>query len=341
MGLKVVLLYNLQGEVQESDEDPPDLQAELDSASTIEAIKGALEEAGCDVTCLEGAPTALFPLINGNFDLAFNICEGLKSRNREAQIPALLEMIGLPYTGSDVLTLAVSLDKPTTKKLLLHDGVATPRFQVFHGPTEPLDSSLRFPLFVKPAHEGSSMGISANSKVTDEVELRRQVDFICRTYKQPALVEEFISGREFTIGVIGNGAELRTLPVMEIDFSKVPAEANNIYTYQFKKEWTARENFLCPAPVDEETAEKMRHEAVRAFTSLGCRDYARVDFRLGEDGTPYVIEVNPLPGLAPGYSDFPVSAEAAGLSFSQLITEILSTAICRLRGVSLLARRAT
>ena len=131
--------------------------------------------------------------------------------------------------------------------------------------------------------------ISASSKVHDEAELRRQVDFVCRTYRQPALVEEFVAGREFTIGIIGNGLELRTLPIMEIDFSKVSAEANGIYTYQFKKEWTARENFLCPAPVDEEIAERMRYIALRAFHSIGCRDYARVDFRLSSDGIPYVI----------------------------------------------------
>ncbi|KAF0197688.1 MAG: D-alanine-D-alanine ligase [Bacillota bacterium] len=341
MGLKVVLLYNLIGEVQESEEDPPDSQAEFDSESTIRAIKDALEQLGCDVTCLDGGPTAFFRLANSNFDLAFNICEGRKGRNREAQIPAILEMLGIPYTGSDVLTLAVSLDKAATKKLLAYDGIPTPCFQVFHDSSEPLDAHLRFPLFVKPVHEGSSMGISASSKVNDETELRRQVDFVCSTYRQPALVEEFIAGREFTIGIIGNGLEIRTLPIMEIDFSKVSSEANGIYTYQFKKEWTARENFLCPAPVDGEIAEHMRCIALRAFHSIGCRDYARVDFRLSEDGIPYVIEINPLPGLAPGYSDFPVSAEAAGLQFPQLIAEILNTAICRVRGVSLLARTAT
>lgn len=341
MGLKVVLLYNLQGETQESEEDPPDSQAELDSENTIHAIRDALEQAGCDVTCLDGQATALFRLSNAAIDLAFNICEGSKGRNREAQIPAMLEMLGIPYTGSDVLTLAASLDKATTKKLLAYDGIPTPNFQTFHDPAEPLASHLRFPLFVKPVHEGSSMGINSNSKVHDEAELRRQVDFVCRSYRQPALVEEFIAGREFTVGVIGNGMELRTLPIMEIDFSRVPAEANNIYTYQFKKEWTARENFLCPAPVDEDYAVQMRSIAVRAFTCLGCRDYARIDFRLSEEGVPYVIEINPLPGLAPGYSDFPVAAEAAGMQYPQLIAEILNTALCRLRGVTLLARRAT
>jgi len=341
MGLKVVLMYNLQSETKETEDDPPDGQAELDSESTILAIRDALEQAGCDVTCLDGELSAVFRLTNANFDLAFNICEGRKGRNREAQIPAVLEMIGIPYTGSDVLTLAVCLDKAATKKLLAYDGIPTPVFQVFHGPAEPLNPALRFPLFVKPVHEGSSMGIDANSKVCDEAELRRQVDYVCSTYRQPALVEEFIAGREFTIGVIGNGIELRTLPIMEIDFSKVPATANNIYTYQFKKEWSSRENFLCPAPLDEATAERMRHIALQAFTSLGCRDYARVDFRLSNDGIPYVIEVNPLPGLAPGYSDFPVAAEVAGLQFPQLIAEILNTALCRLRGVTLRARRAT
>lgn len=340
MGLKVALLYNLKEEIQESEDDPPDSQAELDSESTVHAIRDALELAGCEVTCLEGGPSAVFRLANSNFDLAFNICEGRKGRNREAQMPAILEMIGIPYTGSDVLTLAVSLDKAATKKLLSYDGIPTPNFQVFHSPTEPVDPHLRFPLFVKPVHEGSSMGISSSSKVNDEAELRRQVDYICRAYHQPALVEEFVAGREFTIGVIGNGAELRTLPIMEIDFSKVPEEANNIYTYQFKKEWTARENFLCPAPLNEDVAERMRRIAVRAFASIGCRDYARIDFRLSNDGIPYVIEINPLPGMAPGYSDFPVSAEAAGLTFPLLIAEILKTALARLRGVSLRARRA-
>ncbi len=340
MGLRVALLYNLKYETQDSDDDPPDLLAELDSASTIEAIREALVQAGYEVSGLEGTPAALFPLMHGSFDLAFNICEGYRGRNREAQIPALLEMIGLPYTGSDVLTLAISLDKPITKKILLHEGIPTPRFQVFHDATCPLDQTLIFPLIVKPAHEGSSMGISANSRVNDESALRRQVDFICRTYKQPALVEQFIAGREFTIGIIGNDPDVSTLPIMEIDFSSVPSSANNMYTYQFKKEWTARENFLCPAPLNEEGAEVMRGLAKRAFGALGCRDFARVDFRLCEDGSPYVIEVNPLPGLAPGYSDFPVSAEAAGIAYPELIALLADTTLRRVRGVSLLAKTA-
>ncbi len=333
MGLRIALLYNLKHEAQESDDDPPDLLAELDSASTIEAIREALLQAGYEVSCLEGTPAALFPLTHGSFDLAFNICEGYKGRNREAHIPALLEMIGLPYSGSDVLTLAISLDKPTTKKILLHEGVPTPRFQVFYDPASPLDRALTFPLIVKPAHEGSSMGISSNSRVDDEVALRRQIDFICRSYKQPALVEQFVAGREFTIGIIGNGADVSTLPIMEIDFSRVPGSANNMYTYQFKKEWTARENSLCPAPLDEAVATFMRHLALRAFAALGYRDFARVDFRLSEDGSPYVIEVNPLPGLAPGYSDFPVSAEASGIAYTQLIALLVETALRRVRGI--------
>lgn len=341
MGLRVALLYNLKHETQDSEDDPPDLLAELDSACTIEAIRDALTQVGYEVSCLEGAPAALFTLMHGSFDLAFNICEGYRGRNREAQIPALLEMIGLPYTGSDVLTLAIALDKPTTKKVLLHEGVPTPRFQVFHDAAYPLDPMLAFPLIVKPAHEGSSMGISTNSRVEDEASLRRQVDFVCRGYKQPAIVEQFIAGREFTIGIVGNGPEAVTFPIMEIDFAKVPSAANNMYTYQYKKEWTARENFLCPAPLNDELAAVMRGYALRAFSALGCRDFARVDFRLSEDGSPYVIEINPLPGLAPGYSDFPVAAEAIGMSYPELIALLADTALCRVHGVSLLARAAT
>lgn len=172
------------------------------------------------------------------------------------------------------------------------------------------------------------MGISSDSRVRNEAELREQVAYLIRHYRQPVLVEEFIVGREFTVGVLGNG-ELTTLPVMEISFDRVPAEANGIYSYQYKREWTDRNNFLCPAPIDEFTGRLLQETAKQAFRMLGCRDFGRVDFRLSEDRIPYVIEINPLPGLAPGYSDFPVAAEAAGISYERLINLILNHALER------------
>lgn len=172
MGLKVVLLYDIKQEGQESEGEPPDLYAELDSESTIIAIADALKQAGHSVTGIPGGPSALMPLQRGNFDIAFNICEGQKGRNREAHMPAVLEMLGIPNIGSDVLSLAMCLGKPTAKKIHLHHGIPTPQFQVYCSVRDPIVRILHFPLIVKPAHEGSSMGIRGSSKVNDEDALR-------------------------------------------------------------------------------------------------------------------------------------------------------------------------
>lgn len=328
MGVKVALLYNLAEEESLGSDDPPDSQAELDSEQTVFAIRESLLAAGHQVQLVAGKLPELLQLSHDPVDIAFNICEGRRGRNREAHVPAVLEMLDIPVTGSDVLTLAVSLDKPTTKILLLHHQVPTPRFQVFFSALDVLDECLQFPLMVKPAHEGSSMGISSDSRVTTESELRERVAYVTTHYHQPALVEEFISGREFTVGVLGTD-ELQTLPVMEISFEHVPPEVNGIYSYQYKREWTDRRNFLCPAPLDDFTARLLQETAKQAYRAVGCRDLGRVDFRLSADGVPYVIEINPLPGLAPGYSDFPVAAEAAGMAYSDLINLILDNALRR------------
>lgn len=328
MGVRIALLYNLAEEEARGGDEPPDSQAELDSEQTVFAIRESLLSAGHQVTLIEGSLPNLLQLVGESVDIAFNVCEGHRGRNREAHVPAVLEMINVPVTGSDVLTLAASLDKPTTKKLLQYSQVPTPKFQVFYSAMDVLSAELVFPLFVKPAHEGSSMGISADSKVSTEAELRERVAYVTKNYHQPALVEEFIVGREFTVGVMGND-ELITLPVMEISFANVPGESNGIYSYQYKKEWTARSNFLCPAPISDFAARELQETAKQAYRAVGCRDLGRVDFRVAEDGTPYVIEINPLPGLAPGYSDFPVAAEAAGLTYPELINRILDYALHR------------
>ena len=328
MGVKVALLYNLAEEEGRGGDDPPDSQAELDSEQTVFAIRESLLSAGHQVTLIEGNLSSLMQLQSESVDIAFNVCEGYLGRNREAHVPAVLEMLNIPVTGSDVLTLAASLDKPTTKKLLRYSQISTPKFQVFYSAMDVLSTDLAFPLFVKPAHEGSSMGISADSKVSTEAELRERVAFVTKNYHQPALVEEFITGREFTVGVMGN-EELITLPVMEISFTNVPRESNCVYSYQYKKEWTERSNFFCPAPISDFTARVLQETAKQAYRAVGCRDFGRVDFRLAAGGTPYVIEINPLPGLAPGYSDFPVAAEAAGISYCELINRILDYALHR------------
>ena len=330
MGLRVALLFNLAEQEEQGIDDPPDLGAEWDSEQTVEAIRSSLAAAGHQVTLIEGRFPDLTRLLTEQVDIAFNICEGRHGRNREAHVPACLEMLGVPYTGSDVLTLAVSLDKPTTKKLLLQSQVPTPKFQVFYSALDMLDDDLSFPLFVKPIHEGSSIGITPESKVQTEADLRERVEYVVRNYKQPALVEEFIEGGEFTVGILGNN-ELTVLPVMEVSFANVPEAANGVYSYQYKQEWTNPSNFLCPAPLDEFSTRLLQETAVLAYRALGCRDLGRVDFRLSPTGIPYVIEVNPLPGLAPGYSDFPVAAQAAGIEHPELINRILNHSLERLQ----------
>lgn len=328
MGLTVGLLYNL-GKCDPPEEgEPPDIHAELDGETTIVGIAEALRWGGHEVVFIEGDEDAWDALRRTHIDIAFNICEGLRGASRESHIPAMLEMLGIPYTGSNVLTLALALDKAMAKRVFQQANIPTPRFAAFSPGEEVSSRGLRFPLFVKPACEGSSMGVSPASLVRDEAELVRQVNYITRSYKQPALVEEFLAGREFTVGIIGND-QLELLPIREIRFDHCPAEHGPIYSYQYKTEWDKEEYFPCPADVSPELAARIRAVAVAAFRALGCRDIGRVDIRLDADDAPNVIEVNPLPGLAPGFSDLPQAATAAGITYNELINRILDAAIQR------------
>ncbi|HHV79267.1 MAG TPA: ATP-grasp domain-containing protein [Firmicutes bacterium] len=325
----VGLLYNL-GKYEPPDEgEPPDAHAELDGESTVLALADAIKWGGHEVVFIEGDVCAYAKLREAKIDLAFNICEGLRGESRESHIPAILEMLGIPYVGSGVLTLAVALDKPVAKKIFAYHGIPTPKFRVFE-PQDTIDcSGMRFPLFVKPAHEGSSMGVTPNSKVNNEEQLVEQVRMVWRFYKQAALVEEFLTGREFTVGIIGNRIPW-TLPIMEINFGECPADHGNVYSRQFKDAWSDDKYYLCPAPVDAELEATLKDTAIKAYTALGCRDFGRVDLRLDADGIPNVLEINPLPGMAPGFSDFPRAAEAGGLSYNELVCTVLDEALKRL-----------
>ena len=324
----VGLVFNLKKDLVADEDDPPDAQAELDGETTVLAIAQSLRRAGHEVILIDGDERAWEKLSHKNIDIVFNISEGLRGESRESQIPALLEMLGIPYTGSGVLTLAVTLDKPTTKKILAYHGLPTPRFVVVPPGQEPDDTGLRYPLFVKPAHEGSSMGVSPSSKVTNAAELKREVEKIHQLYRQEALVEEYLPGREFTVGILGNESPT-IFPIMEINFSQCPPEHNNVYSRQFKVEWDDERFFLCPAPLTLAEEEKIKDLALKAFRVLGCRDVARIDLRLDQEGNPYVLEINPLPGLAPGYSDLPRAAAVAGVSFDELVQGILDHALDR------------
>jgi len=334
MPLRVGLTYNLRKSAIPSGL-PDDYYAEFDEESTVNAIAEALKRAGCSVLPIEADENAYGTLRNTRPDIVFNIAEGLRGESRESHVPVILEMLGIPYTGSGPLTLAIALDKMLTQEILHYKGVLTPRHQVLTAPEYRLSPRLRFPLIVKPIHEGSSKGIRNDSVVSNEGKLREKVAYIVKNYEQPALVEEFIDGREFTVGLLGNKNPM-VLPIVEITFEGLPDGANKIYSYEAKWIWDTPEKpldmFQCPAQVPRELSERIGRVALRVFRILGCRDVCRIDVRVDESGTPYILEVNPLPGMIPdprAHSCLPEAARAAGFTYDQLICTILYHALER------------
>jgi D-alanine-D-alanine ligase len=268
-------------------------------------------------------------------DLVFNIAEGLHGEHRESQVPAILESLGVPFTGSGSITLALALDKAKTKLLLCAEGLPTPRWQLFPAPSTPLDSSLEFPLIVKPNREGSSKGIWRESVVGTEAELRARVAHVIARYRQEALVEEFIAGTELTVGVLGE----EPLPILEIDFSPCGPSVESFYSWRMKEcQGDASRGLTpalhCPARLDAATGGKVQAVALRAHHALGCVDFSRTDIRLGAGGVPFVLEVNPLPGLSPLESNFPVMTAAAGISHESLIQRIVDLSMARYSSTS-------
>lgn len=271
-------------------------------------------------------------------DIVFNIAECAGGPFRESYVPTILEMLGIPYTGSDPLALALTLHKALTKKVLLYHGIATPPFVEYDSvPRE--DPPFGYPAIVKPVHEGSGKGIRNDSVVRDRAALEDRVERVLDLYRQPALVERFLPGREFTVAILGNGAEARALPIVGMRFDTLPAGAEPVYGYEAKWLWDVPERpldiFECPARVDEQTAAAVARAALDAFRVLGCRDWCRVDIRCDEHGVPNVLELNPLPGIIPApeaNSCFPKAARAAGLAYDALVREVLAIA-CRRTGL--------
>jgi len=335
MTLKVGLTYNLKKPVDSSTGQPEDFYIEFDDEETVDAIAEALRKGGCTVTKIEANEEAYSELLDLKPDIVFNIAEGLRGESRESQIPAVLEMLGIPYTGSGPLTLAIALDKALTHQVLSVNGVPSPNFQVFSTPNQKRQRKLEFPLIVKPLAEGSSKGIRSSSLVKDEPSLIEQLSWVINTYKQPAIVEEFLPGREFTVGLIGNEDPV-VLPIVEILLSKLPNGASPIYSYEAKWIWDVPEKpldiFCCPADVSAKLEKEIRKTAIRTFKVLNCRDLCRMDMRLDKAGKPRILEVNPLPGLIPdpdAHSCLPEAAGAAGFTYEQLICTVLWQALKR------------
>lgn len=312
-----------------------DLFAEWDTYDTIHAVRDALAER-YTVELIEANEDAFERLRRLRPGFVFNIAEGLYGVSREAQIPAMLELLRIPYLGSDPLTLAVCLDKARAKEILAYHGVSTAPFVVIHSMDEFEDARVKFPSIVKPLHEGSSKGIYNSCVVRTPEELEREVLAVLTTYNQPALIEEFLPGREFTVAILGNGDALRVLPIVEIRFDALPAGMNPIYSYEAKWVWDTTDRpleiYACPAPLRQDEAEAIGELCKKAYRILRCRDWTRVDVRMDARGRPHILELNPLPGILPRPEDnscLPKAARTAGMSYNALINAVLDIAMQR------------
>ncbi|MBN1206217.1 MAG: ATP-grasp domain-containing protein [Myxococcaceae bacterium] len=325
--LRVGFTYNVK-RVKPTVDASEDREAEYDSPATLQAIREAIASWGHEVIDLEATPELPSVLASTPLDIVFNIAEGFKGRNRESQVPAMLELLDIPYTGSDPATLSIALDKALAKKIVRQAGIHTPTFQIMLTGKERLNKEFTtFPLIVKPVAEGSSKGVVSKSVCHTEAELRDVVKELVGKYQQPALIEEYISGREFTVGLLGERRP-RVLPPMEIVFLE-QGEKTPVYSFQHKLDWTDRIRYDAPAKLEPTLLEKLRAAARGSFMALGCRDVARIDFRMDDKGRIYFIECNPLPGLTPGWSDLVLIAQGAGMDYRTLIGEIMAPAIRR------------
>lgn len=319
-----------------------DLYAEWDTEETVHALRDAIAQR-YTVLMIEANEQAYSKLLTLRPDFVFNIAEGLYGASREAQVPAMLEMLQIPYLGSDPLTLGICLDKARAKEILSYHRIPTAGFTVIRSMAD-LSSNgrdgenghFRFPAMVKPLHEGSSKGIYNSCVVRNPDELANEVSLILATYNEPALVEDFLPGREFTVALLGNGDDVRVLPIIEIKFDALPPGVNPIYSYEAKWIWDQRDNPLdayeCPARLDEPLRREITTICKDTYRVLGCRDWSRVDVRLDQHGRPNILEVNPLPGILPNPEDnssFPKAARAAGMSYNELINTVLDIAMKR------------
>ncbi|MCJ7585359.1 MAG: hypothetical protein MUO30_11415 [Anaerolineales bacterium] len=317
---------------------PPDAGADYDYIETIDHIRASLETDGHWTMFIPADSGLPYALKAAKPDICFNIAEGLGGDAREAQIPALLELLKIPYTGSRVLTNAIALDKTLTKRIWRDRRLPVAPFQEFITGEEPLRPDLRFPLFVKPAREGTGMGVDVRAIVNDEGELRERARYVVNLYKQPALVETYLSGREFTVAIMGrtdsrlysrrpewyDADGFHRFPILELDSTR--SVTPGVYGLEAKAQSIGTEGapgYICPAQVEPDLAKKLQHYAWRGHHLLGALDVSRVDFRLDREGNPCLLEINPLAGLTPDYSDLCLIANADGISYTDLILEIL------------------
>lgn len=316
-----------------------DISADFDHIETINAIRAAIETDGHQTVFLQANRDLPYSLKEVKPDICFNIAEGLGGDAREAQVPALLELLRIPYTGSRVMANAISLDKTLTKRIWRDRNLPVAPFQEFIIGDEKLRADLKFPLFIKPAKEGTGMGVDTKAIIHNYEDLMERIQYLLQTYKQPALVEKFLNGREFTCGIIGRWDSKKysrypdlynhrlgyhLFPILELESEK--SVTPGLYSNAAKSLAVGVEGaptYTCPAQISAELERKIKHLVVRAHMLVKAIDYSRVDLRLDDEGNPNLIEINTLPGLTPDYSDLCLEANAEGISYTDLILEIL------------------
>jgi D-alanine-D-alanine ligase len=312
-----------------------DTFAEWDSIETIEAVRDALQQFGHETDLIEADKNAFAKLSDLNNDIVFNIAEGFGGASRESQIPSMLEMLGIPFTGSDSITTGICHDKSRCKEILSYYGIPNAPFFITDDENISITSKI-FPKFVKPMHEGSSKGIYNSSVVTNESELRSEISRIRECYCQPAIVEDYLQGREFTVAMLGNGDSAKVLPIVEINLDSVPEGFNKIYSYEVKWFFDTRESkleiFRCPAKISSSLYGEIEKVCLDAYRNLRIRDWARIDVRLDSNNVPNIVEINPLPGILPDPADnscYPKAARHSGLDYNEMINSVLNEAVKR------------
>ena len=329
--LIIGFVFNI--EKDPSIDEAKDKYAEFDSEDTIQHIISALGSTGHKVIRLEANKELLTKLIETKVDIIFNIAEGTQnSESREAIFPAIFEFLKIPYVGSGPLSLSLGLDKPSAKKIWLQNNVPTPNFKTISSLDDLNDIKLNYPLIVKPSHEGTSKGIFNDSYVENFNDLIKISEIRLKQYDQNLIIEEFIDGREFTVTIIGNSDPYEILPPVEISFENIPKQARAFCSYEVKTIWDDPDSTVCPANITRKQELKLRDAALRAYKAINCRDFGRVDLRLDNNDNPFVLEINPLPGMSysPEVNHSMIkAAKTAGYEYQEYILRLLNEGIKR------------
>src|SRR4030042_1121802 len=328
--MKIGLAYDLKEAVVPASSCPEDTLDEYDAPEAVAAIADALENLGHSVVKLGGGKEFIANILQNNVDFVFNISEGLGNhKSREAQVPSILEMLDIPYSGSDPQCLAICLDKSLTKMLVAAAGIRTPKWQFITNHMQLKEMTyddIPLPAFVKPAYEGSSKGIRFGSRAETALRIAEAAAELLEHYNQPVLVEEFIAGDEVTVSIIGNSPP-KILGIMRVLHRH--GNTDFIYSLEVKRDWEQLVDYECPAQLETGILEEITNSSLKVFKVLGCRDLARLDFKLSSEGVPYFLEINPLAGLNPKSSDMPIMANKLGWTYQAIISAILNAALER------------